>query len=144
MPILSDIQKFSIDLYLDAVSVIKTVAEDTRNRMAEFESSECTANHIRRFELQLLSFINRLNFCLTEATRILNLEYYDLNFFDKDGSRVSNHVQNQSLNILSQNDVLDTSLDFHLLINTRLRDLLLRAGRKTLLLRMTIFDDFSF
>lgn len=75
------------------------VAADTRQQMSQIDSSPCTDSARERWELQVISHINRLNFCLSEATRILNGEYYDLDYFDKDGSRVSNHVQNQSLNM---------------------------------------------
>lgn len=40
-PILEDIQKFSIDLYLDSIDAIKLVAADTREQMSQFGLSPC-------------------------------------------------------------------------------------------------------
>lgn len=130
--ILEEITKISIDLYLDSVDVLKRVAEETRDQMATFASSECVESARQRWDRQVNSHGYRINFCLSEATRILKGEYHDKNYFDKDGSRVSNHVPNQSLNILSQHGIFETRSDYYTLINRRLRDLLLRAGRKRL------------
>lgn len=129
--ILEKLTKFSIDRYLDAIDVVKRVAAETREQMMTYESSPCTTNARDRWERQVLSHVNRVNYCIQEATRILIGEYYDLWYFDKDGARVSNHVQNQGVNIMTQNDVMDSNNDFYTLINRRLRDLLLRAGRKS-------------
>lgn len=144
VPILSDIQKFSLDLYFDAIDVIREVAAETRDEMAQLESNPCTEDARSRWERQVLSHGNRLNFCLSEATRILNGEYYDLDFYDKDGSRVSNHVQNQALNILSQNDLFLPRNQFYVLTNRRLMVLLLRAGRELNELRSFHEINFAF
>lgn len=129
-PILEDIQKFSIDLFLDSVETVKEVAQETRQKMAEFGNSLCANASRESWERRVISYGNTLNFCASEATRILNGEFSDLTYFDKDGSRVSNHVQNQGFHIMAQNDIFETRGDYYTLINRRLRDLLLRAGRK--------------
>lgn len=67
------------------------------------------------------------------SKRILDGEYYDLNYFDKDGSRVARHVQNQVLNMIAINNVIEEGEHLYTIVNKRLRDLLLRAGRKFLL-----------
>lgn len=128
--VLEGLTKFSIDLYLDSIDILKQVAAETREKMAQYATNDCVANARERWDRQVNSHGYRINYCLSEATRILNGEYYDLNFFDKDGSRVSNHTPNQSLNILSRNDIFETRGDFYTLINRRLRDLVLRAGRE--------------
>lgn len=127
--VLENLTKFSIEKFFDALAEIKRMDAETKEAMSQFEANTCTERVQRRWDLQVLSHGNSLKYCMSEATRILNGEYYDLNYFDKDGARVSNHVQNQGLNIISQNDVMDSNIDFYILINRRLRDLLMRAAR---------------
>ena len=98
--------------------------------MNEFGNSPCEIQSRLQFDERVISHVETLNFCASETTRILNGEYSDLTYFDQDGTRVSNHVQNQVFNILSQNDVFETRGDYYTLVNQRLRDLLLRAGRE--------------
>lgn len=134
-PILEDIQKFSIDMFLDSVDAINAVAANTRQQMEELGLSSCANASRLQWEQSVIAHVNTLNFCASEATRILNGEYSDLTYFDKDGSRVSNHVQNQGFNIMAQNDIFDVRGDYYTLINQRLRDLVLRAGRELKLKR---------
>lgn len=129
--ILETLTKFSIDLYLDSVERMKSTSQDVRNQVNALEASSCTENALDRFERNIIAHVNRLNFCLKEATRILNGEYYDLNYFDKDGARVANQVQNQSVLMMILNDPVDPNIDMYQLINRRLRDLLMRAARET-------------
>jgi hypothetical protein len=129
-PVLKDIQKFAIDLYLDSIDTIKAVAANTRAQMAVYGNSSCAVSARTRFDRRVISHVSmNLNFCASEATRILNGEFSDLTYFDKDGQRVSNHVQNQGFNILAQNSIFDLRGDYYTTVNRRLRDLLLRAGR---------------
>lgn len=121
---------FSLDRYFEALTSIKNVADATREQMTQLEVSACSTKALRRWDLQVRAHTNNLNFCLREATRILNGEYYDLNYFDKDGARVANHVQNQGLNMMGHHDILEEGPNLYNIINHRLRDLLLRAGRK--------------
>ena len=129
-PILEDIQKYAINLYLDSIDTIKEVAASTRQQMTELGNSPCQVQSRKQFDERVISHVETLNFCASETTRILNGEYSDLTYFDKDGTRVSNHVQNQVFNIMTQNDIFETNGDYYTLVNQRLRDLLLRAGRK--------------
>lgn len=121
---------------MDSIDAIKAVAAETRHQMASFGYSSCANASRVQWERRIIAHVNTLNFCASEATRILNGEYSDLTYFDKDGSRVSNHVQNQGFNIMAQNDIFETRGDYYTLINRRLRDLLLRAGRKCYLLNL--------
>lgn len=128
--ILKPLEKLTIDLFLDSVAAVKSVAAETRAQMASYQTNACTADAQARWDRQVISYGYRLNFCLSESKRILMGEYYELNYFDKDGSRVANQVQNQGFNIMTQYDPVDPANDFYFLVNRRLRDLLLRAGRK--------------
>jgi hypothetical protein len=115
---------------MDEVDRIKLVSNEVRDEIRAVGNSECVELTLSRFERNIIVHINRLNFCLKEATRILNGEYYDLNYFDKDGTRVASHVQQQSLHMMILNDATDSSNDMYQIINRRLRDLLMRASRK--------------
>lgn len=128
--ILKNLNKLSIDLFFDAIAVVKAVAAETREEMESLEINLCTEDAIARWDRQVISHGYRMNFCLSESKRILLGEYHDLWYFDKDGARVSNHVQNQGLYMMTLNDPVDPANDFYKIINRRLRDLLLRAGRK--------------
>ncbi|CRK93228.1 CLUMA_CG006772, isoform A [Clunio marinus] len=128
VPVLSELSKYSIDKYFDGIDEIKLIARNTREQIEEFPLSQCSENSLNNWDLQVRSFGNRINFCLSEATRILNGEYHDLNYFDADGSRVSNQVQNQGLDILSTKEKIHLNRNIHQVINQRLRDLLLAAS----------------
>lgn len=130
--ILERLTKFSIDKFLDSTTVIKRVAAETRQQMTRYESSACTENARSRWERQVISHGYRINYCIQEATRILTGEWYELYYYDKDATRLTSHTPNQGVNIMSQNDVMDSNTDLYRLINNRLRDLVLRAGRKKL------------
>lgn len=128
--ILKNITKLSIDLYFDALTVVRNEADDTRQSMTALPQNSCTEDAIGRWDRQVNAYNFQLAYCLRESKRILQGEYDDLNYFDKDGARVSNHTPNQSFNMMLQHDVVQAGPEFYKIINNRLRDLLLRAGRK--------------
>lgn len=128
--ILESLTKISIDLYFDSLSIVRTTADDTRQQMTMLQPNSCTEDAIGRWNRQVTAYNYQLNYCLSESKRILQGEYDDLNYFDKDGARVSNHTPNQSFNMMLQHDIVQAGTGFYKIVNNRLRDLLLRAGRK--------------
>lgn len=144
--ILEEITKLSIDLYFDALSIVKNSADDTLRQMTSLPPNSCTEDAIGRWNRQVNAYNYQLTYCLRESKRILQGEYDDLNYFDKDGARVSNHVPNQSFNMMLQHDVVQEGPGFYKIVNNRLRDLLLRAGRKffqAIILSTFIYTPFS-
>lgn len=70
--ILRTITKLTIDLYFDTLTIIKTVSTETRDKMTQMPSTNCTEDAINRWDRRVLSYINTdLNYCLRE--RYLNM-----------------------------------------------------------------------